>query len=142
MVDDEPDVRDLCRVNLELAGHEVYEASDGNGAVSEARQHHPDLVFLDLMMPFVDGFEALRRLKEDDSTADIPVVVVTARSGDDEQVRAFSGGVVEFIAKPFHPSVLLDCVNRALEPSAPEAEAARRQLVLDRLAMVRSLRRR
>jgi DNA-binding response OmpR family regulator len=141
VADDEAPIRELCRVNLELQGHEVFEAANGAEALDAVRRHRPDVVFLDLMMPVMDGWDVLHALKADDETADVPVVLLTARSADEDQVRGWEAGIVEFVAKPFNPQALLDCVARALEPRDPEAEEHRRQLVLERLALVRSLRR-
>ena len=140
VVDDEAPIRELCRVNLELQGFDVLEAADGDEAVDAVRRHHPDVVFLDLMMPGVDGWEALRQIKEDPATADVPIVLLTARSADEDQVRGWNAGILEFVAKPFNPRALIDCVNRALEPRDPAEEADRRRRILEGLAMVSELR--
>lgn len=141
VADDEAAIRELCRVNLELQGYEVFEAADGQEALEAVRRHRPDVVFLDLMMPVMDGWEALHHLKADEETADVPVVLLTARSADEDQIRGWEAGIAEFVAKPFNPQALLDCVARALEPSGPAQQAERRRMSLERLALVRSLRR-
>jgi DNA-binding response OmpR family regulator len=141
IVDDEEAIRELCRVNLELQDFEVDEAGDGAAALEAVRQRRPDVIFLDLMMPRMDGWEALTRLKEDDATADIPVVLLTARSGDDDQVRGWQGGILEYVVKPFNPQALAEIAREALAPRDPEQEAERRQRILEQLAFVRELRR-
>jgi len=141
IVDDEEAIRELCRVNLELQDFEVDEAGDGVEALDAVRRRRPDVIFLDLMMPKMDGWEALRRLKEDDATADIPVVLLTARSGDDDQVRGWQGGILEYVVKPFNPQALAEIAREALAPRDAEQEAERRQRILEQLAFVRELRR-
>src|SRR5439155_19864869 len=94
VVDDEDDIRELCRVNLEFEGYEVIDAADGEAALQLVRSDHPDVIFLDLMMPKMDGWEVLRRLKEDDATASIPVILLTAKTGGNEQMRCWRVGVL------------------------------------------------
>jgi len=140
VVDDEAAVRELCRVNLELSGHEVFEAANGAEALDAVRRHRPDVVFLDLMMPVLDGWSALDQLKADAATVHVPVVLLTARSADENQIRGWEAGILDFVAKPFNPRALLDCVDRALEPRDPEVEEGRRRRILERLALVSQLR--
>jgi DNA-binding response OmpR family regulator len=141
VVDDEEAIRELCRVNLELQGFEVAEAGDGVEALEAVRTRRPGVIFLDLMMPRMDGWEVLGRLKEDEATADIPVVLLTARTGDEDQVRGWEGGILEYLVKPFNPQALSEIAEQALRPRDPELEAERRQRVLEQLALVRELRR-
>ncbi|MBV8304733.1 MAG: response regulator, partial [Acidimicrobiia bacterium] len=89
VIDDEDDIRELCRVNLEFEGFQVLDASDGPAGLAAAARHHPDVIFLDLMMPEMDGWDVLRHLKEDDATAQIPVVMLTARTGEEDQMRGW-----------------------------------------------------
>src|SRR5436305_11606121 len=103
VVDDEEEIRELCRVNLEFEGYEVSEAADGLEALAAAQRDQPDLIFLDLMMPRMDGWEVLRRLKEDDDTARIPVVLLTAKTSEEDQIRGWEGGIFEYISKPLNP---------------------------------------
>ena len=141
VVDDEEGIRVLCRVNLEFGGYEVLEASDGEEAVAVAQSSHPDVIFLDVMMPVVDGWEALRRLKADPATADIPVVLLTARTGEEDQVRAWKEGVFDYLAKPFSPQMLLEEAGRALLPPDPEQTERRRQRNLAQLEFLQKQRR-
>jgi len=140
VVDDEADIRELCRVNLEFSGYEVLEAGDGEAALEVCRTNRPDLVFLDLMMPKIDGWGVLEALRTDPLTNEIPVILLTARGAAEDQIRGWMGGIVEFVAKPFNPMVLLDCARIALEPRDPAALEARRQQMIDQLDVVRRMR--
>jgi DNA-binding response OmpR family regulator len=114
VVDDEEGIRVLCRVNLELEGYDVIEAADGPTALESARSKRPDLIFLDVMLPRMDGWDVLTELKADPHTAHIPVVMLTARTSEEDQLRAWGGGVMEYLAKPFNPRRLVDWAERAL----------------------------
>jgi DNA-binding response OmpR family regulator len=141
VVDDEEGIRVLCRVNLELEGYEVIEAPDGEEALDLARSKRPDLIFLDIMMPKMDGWDVLAELKADTRTAHIPVVMLTARTSEEDQLRAWSGGVVDYLAKPFNPQRLVEWAERALIPWTPDAEQQRRQRVAEQLRLLQELRR-
>ena len=80
VVDDEPDVLLLCRLNLQQRGHELLEAADGSTALELARERHPDVIVLDLMLPGMAGYDVLEALQRDEVTTDIPVLVLTAKS--------------------------------------------------------------
>jgi DNA-binding response OmpR family regulator len=141
VVDDEREIRELCRVNLELEGFDVVEAADGAAALAAARAEVPDIIFLDLMMPGIDGWAVLEQLKADPSTADIPVVLLTARASEDDQLRGWEAGIFDFVAKPFNPLALADLAVRAMDPNHPAAAAERRTQMLDQLRYERHLRR-
>lgn len=141
VVDDEEGIRVLCRVNLELGGFTVFEAGDGLEALEVAKAEQPDVIFLDLMMPKMDGWEALSKLREDDTTAGIPVVLLTARTSEEDQIRGWSEDIFEYLPKPFNPQVLVEWAHHALNPVDPEAAAARRQRAVEQLKMVQQLRR-
>jgi DNA-binding response OmpR family regulator len=140
VVDDEDDIRELCRVNLEFEGFAVDDAANGPQALEQASRTRPDVIFLDLMMPEMDGWEVLRRLKEDDSTADIPVVLLTARTGEEDQMRGWQEGILEYVSKPFNPLSLVEWAKRAMEPRDPSDEAERRRRILEQLALIQDLR--
>jgi DNA-binding response OmpR family regulator len=142
VADDEEGIRVLCRVNLELAGYEVVEAADGREALDIARALHPDVVFLDVMMPVIDGWEVLRTLKEDPATATIPVIMLTARTSEADQIRAWGEGVMQYLAKPFSPRLLEEYVAQAMAPRDAEAELERRHRVIEQLRNLEELRRR
>lgn len=140
VVDDEPEIRELCRVNLEFEGFEVLEAADGAEALQVVREHLPDVVFLDLMMPGIDGWDVLHALKEDDRTARIPVILLTAKTGEDDQMRGFEEGILEYVSKPFNPLSLAEWARRALAPADEAEMERRRRRVLEQLRLLRELR--
>ena len=140
VVDDDDDIRELCRVNLEFEGFDVIDARDGPTALEKAARQRPDVIFLDLMMPEMDGWEVLRRLKENDATAEIPVVMLTARTGEDDQMRGWQEGILEYVSKPFNPLSLVEWAKRAMEPRDPREEEERRRRILDQLRLIQDLR--
>ena len=142
VVDDEEDIRELCRVNLEFEGFEVVDASGGAEALELVARSRPDVVFLDLMMPGMDGWEVLRRLKEDDTTADIPVVLLTARTAEEDQMRGWQEGILEYVSKPFNPLSLVEWAKRAMERRDPVEEDERRRRTLEQLRLIQDLRNR
>lgn len=107
VIDDEPDVRWLIRVSLERAGHEVLMAEDGLRGVALAMKQHPEAIVLDLMMPVMDGYGVLAELAKDPRTADVPVLVLSARAIPDESARATHAGARRFLEKPFDPDDLV-----------------------------------
>jgi two-component system alkaline phosphatase synthesis response regulator PhoP len=136
VIDDEPDVLLLCRVNLQFDGHEVLEASDGDAGFKKAISDLPDLIVLDVMMPQRDGFSVLQELRERDDTKDIPVILLTARAQEDDQVRGWLAGAAEYVTKPFSPTDLTESVRSVLamtpeEREARRAERLRRLTILD-----------
>jgi DNA-binding response OmpR family regulator len=132
VVDDEADVLLLCRVNLEFEGYEVIEATDGVSAMDKVQREKPDLVLLDVMMPRMDGWQVLAALKADPATKDIPVVMLTAKVQDKDQIRGWSGGVADYITKPFSPLSLSQVLENVLNSDAGE-EQRRRQSILEKL---------
>jgi two-component system alkaline phosphatase synthesis response regulator PhoP len=117
VVDDEPDVLLLCRLNLQQQGHEVLEAPNGGAALDVVRSQLPDLIVLDLMLPGIDGYEVLETLAKDDSTAKIPVLVLTAKSLRADRERSRQLGAAAFLTKPFLPAELCDMVDELLKDS-------------------------
>jgi DNA-binding response OmpR family regulator len=96
----------------------------------------PDVVLLDVMMPKIDGWTVLERIKADPRTSEVPVVMLTAKVQDDDQVRGWSSGAAEYITKPFSPLSLSQVVQDVIDTD-PEQEEARRRLVLDKLQILR-----
>jgi len=140
VVDDEREIRELCRVNLEFEGFEVLEAANGEEALRVVQSKHPDLVFLDLMMPGMDGWDVLHAMKEDDATAHIPVILLTAKTGEADQMRGWQEGILEYVSKPFNPLSLAEWASRALQPRDPEDETERRRRILEQLRLIQELR--
>ena len=101
VVEDSPDVRLALATILEDAGHEIVEAEDGDQVFDLAISENPDLVLLDVMMPRVNGFDALATLKADTRTNPIPVIMVTAKGRPEDMAMARSLGAVEYITKPW-----------------------------------------
>ena len=118
VVDDEPDVLLLCRLNLEQRGHDVLEAPNGDVALERAREGAPDVVVLDLMLPGMDGYQVLRSLRAGEGTSAIPVVVLTAKSLQADRERSRELGAAAFLTKPFLPEELCDMVDRVLGRSS------------------------
>ncbi|HEY3050850.1 MAG TPA: response regulator [Gaiellaceae bacterium] len=115
VIDDEGPIRLLCRVNLEAAGMEVYEAEDGPSGVEVARSEQPDVILLDVMMPGMDGWEVFGVLLRDERTATIPIVFLTARAELRDQARGLELGGVDYVTKPFDPLELAPMVNDLLD---------------------------
>jgi two-component system alkaline phosphatase synthesis response regulator PhoP len=114
VVDDEPAIRLLCRVNLQADGFTVKEASDGAAAVALAREWHPDLILLDVMMPGEDGFAVAERIRDDPELSGVRVLFLTARADIGDHERSRSTGAVGHVTKPFNPSSLGDEIRAAL----------------------------
>jgi two-component system alkaline phosphatase synthesis response regulator PhoP len=114
-VDDETFIRRLVEVNLQRAGYRVSTACDGVEALEKVRGDRPDAVVLDVMMPRMDGFEVVRRMKADPDLEEIPVLMLTAKAQDADVFRGWQTGVHCYLTKPFNPMELLIFVKRVLE---------------------------
>jgi DNA-binding response OmpR family regulator len=115
VVDDEPSVVRLVELNLTQEGHHVRTASDGEEALASIAQMRPDLVVMDVMMPNLDGFETLKRLKEDPATAEIPILMLTARAQDEDVFEGYGTGAQWYLTKPFDPVELRRVVRHLLQ---------------------------
>lgn len=104
--DDDELLTELLQFRLAAKGFDVVVAGDGGEALDMVRKAPPDAVVLDAMMPGIDGFEVLRRLREDSSTRDIPVIMLTARKGERDIVEALRLGASDYLSKPFIPDEL------------------------------------
>ena len=100
IVDDEPEIRNLLRLYLENEGYEIIEASDGNEALRIAGEEKISLCILDIMMPGIDGFHVLQRIRED---SNIPVMIISARDTDADKILGLNLGADDYLAKPFNP---------------------------------------
>ncbi len=136
IVDDEPDIRMLCRIYFELEGYDVVEAVDGVQGLEKAKNSRPDAILLDVMMPKMNGWEVLAALKADEATAAIPVVMMTALRSDADRLRGWEGGVLEYVSKPFDPLELGDAVVKVIDMARPSREADRRRWVLEQLSQI------
>ena len=115
VIDDEAPIRLLCRVNLEAEGMTVLEAADGPSGLESARAGRPDVVLLDVMMPGLDGWGVAEALLEDEATASIPIIFLTARAEFRDRARGLDIGGVDYITKPFNPVELAPLVRGLLE---------------------------
>jgi two-component system cell cycle response regulator DivK len=115
VADDDPDILSIVSMSLETQGYTVYKAANGREAVDLARQHHPDLVLMDMMMPVVSGYEAVTELKADASTRDITIVGLSAKAMATDMERATDVGIDGYITKPFRIAQVLSVVERYLQ---------------------------
>ena len=114
VADDDEDVLGLVSFRLERSGYEVAAAKDGEEALRLARELSPALVVLDVMMPRLDGYEVTRRLREDEATRGIPVILLTALAQEADVARGFESGADDYLRKPFSPQELAARVQAVL----------------------------
>jgi DNA-binding response OmpR family regulator len=114
VADDDADIRALVTFRLERAGYDVVEASDGEEALRLAREQTPDLAVLDVMMPKLTGDEVTRRIRGDEATQRMPVILLTARVQEEDVARGFEAGADDYIKKPFSPQELRARVQAVL----------------------------
>jgi DNA-binding response OmpR family regulator len=119
-VDDEANVVRLLRIRLGALGYEVVTAPDGEAALRRIAEEKPDLVLLDVMMPKMDGFEVLRRLKADPETEKIPVIMLTARGQFADLAHGYGEGAHWYFHKPFDMEELERFVGRIIGPPVPQ----------------------
>ncbi len=133
VVDDEARMRRFIRMNLELEGYQVIEAENGLRALEQIRTYAPDLIIMDVMMPEMDGFEALRLLRE---ISTVPVILLTVKSDEEDKIYGLGLGADDYITKPFSPRELNSRVNAVLRRAEWPAPAPRTILRIDdRLAI-------
>ncbi len=114
VVDDEQRMRRFMQMNLDLEGYRVIEAENGLEAVNRVREDLPDLVLLDVMMPKMDGFEALRLIRE---TSNVPVIMLTVKGDEEDRVRGLELGADDYVTKPFSPRELASRIKAVLRRS-------------------------
>jgi two-component system phosphate regulon response regulator PhoB len=121
VIDDEKDIVSLLRYHLEKAGFQCLEGMDGAVALRLVREHHPDLLILDLMLPGMDGLEICRHLRQDAATARLPILMLTAKAEEVDRVVGLEVGADDYVVKPFSPRELVARVRailrRAQEPT-------------------------
>jgi CheY-like chemotaxis protein len=115
-IEDHPAQRDIMAQMLELSGYDVAVACDGIEGLESARAWRPDLILMDLRMPRMDGFDAIRELRKDSDTAAIPIIAISAWASAKHKERAMDAGADEHFTKPVDLAKLLDTINRFLEP--------------------------
>lgn len=133
VIDDEPDVVLLCRVNFQAAGHEVLEANDGERGLELALERDPEVIVLDVMLPGRDGLSILGDLSGDERTAETPVILLSAKTQHEDVMAGWQAGCTEYVTKPFMPADLVEAVDRVARMSTNERRE-RRELELARLS--------
>ncbi len=130
VVDDEPRLVDVVRMNLEVEGYRVVEAANGYEALDRLKQDLPDLVILDVMMPELDGFETLRRIR---AVSNVPVIMLTVRNEESDRIRGLEIGADDYISKsPFSPRELLTRVKALLRRTFTPSPARKTTIVVDK----------
>lgn len=118
VVDDEPHILELVKFNLEASGFKVFDAPDGQKAIELAQTANPDLILLDLMLPGIDGLEVCRILRQQKTTREIPIIMLTAKSEEIDKVLGLEIGADDYITKPFSPRELTARVKAVLRRSS------------------------
>jgi two-component system phosphate regulon response regulator PhoB len=125
VVEDNPDILELVAYNLEAQGYEVTRAMTGENGLSQAARVGPDLVILDVMLPGINGLDVCRKLKQNETTRSLPVILLTAKSEDADIISGLELGADDYITKPFSPKVLIARVRallrRVSEDKVPDA---------------------
>ncbi len=118
VVDDEPHIVELVKYNLAREGYAVLTAHDGSEAVAKTRQERPDLIILDIMLPYVDGLEVCRQIRRESS---VPIIMLTAKGGELERVVGLEIGADDYVTKPFSPRELVARVRAIFRRTGPDA---------------------
>jgi len=128
LVDDEPDLLQLLRYRLEREGFEVFWAEDGQEALQKLREIRPDLVVLDVMMPRMDGVETCKRIRNDAVFAQVPILMLTARTTENDEILGLEAGADDYLPKPISTHLFISrlraLLRRTLPETAPELEVA------------------
>ena len=124
IAEDEPHLREVLGLQLTAAGFEVIEACDGRAAIDAAHRSTPDLILLDVMMPFMDGYEVCRRLRDSFQTRHIPIIMLTAKTEVEDRIEGLKGGANDYITKPWETRELMQRVRNALEWSRQQRAAS------------------
>jgi DNA-binding response OmpR family regulator len=114
VADDDPDILSLVTLRLERSGYDVVSAGDGEQALETARTQTPDLALLDVMMPKLDGYEVTARLRQEEATRHLPVILLTARVQESDIARGVEAGADDYVKKPFSTHELRDRVQAVL----------------------------
>src|SRR4051812_20943714 len=122
VIDDEKDVLELVRFNLEKEHLDVITATDGQSGLEIGLNHKPDLVLLDLMMPGMSGLEVCKKLRGDERTSRVPIIMLTAKAAEADKIIGLEMGADDYITKPFSPRELLARVRAVLRRGGPELE--------------------
>ena len=127
LVEDDAMVADVVRISLSLAGYNVTHVPDGASVFSTIAMSRPDVVILDLMLPNVDGLAVVGEMRAQPDTADIPVIVMTAKTMPADEIRSYNRGASAYIRKPFLPQDLIDKVEQLVRDGVPVSPRSLRQ---------------
>jgi two-component system phosphate regulon response regulator PhoB len=119
IVEDETGLVELLRYNLERAGFDVGVAGDGEEAMTAIAEHRPDLVLLDWMLPLMSGIEVCRQIRRQADTANLPIIMLTARGEEGDRIRGLDAGADDYVAKPFSPTELISRIRAVLRRIRP-----------------------
>jgi two-component system phosphate regulon response regulator PhoB len=137
VVEDEQAIAEMIMTSLEMAGFQVKRAINGQIAYQMVLETAPDLILADWMMPMMTGLELTRRLKREENTAEIPIILLTAKSDEDDKISGFDAGIDDYVVKPFSPRELIARIKAVLRRGNADFEGkglSAGQLVLDRSA--------
>jgi DNA-binding response OmpR family regulator len=112
VVEDDTQINELLGAYVQIAGYEYRAALDGAGALAAVRERLPSLIILDLMLPDTDGFEVCKRLKSDERTKSVPVVMLTALDREEQRKKGIECGAVKYMTKPFDPDQLIETIRK------------------------------
>lgn len=138
VVDDDTSINELIKINLELSGYKVIQALDGIKGFALAKQETPNAIILDVMMPEVDGYTVAQRIRQNESTKNIPILMLTALSQLNDKVKGFDIGVDDYLVKPFEMEELKVRIRALLKRSRqiPESIATKELLTIDEITLV------
>ena len=131
IVEDDNNIAELLRLYLEKEGYATLVASDGGAGLEQFRQHHPDIVLLDVMMPVMDGWEVCRAIRQTDKKT--PIIMLTAKGETTDKVSGLKMGADDYITKPFEMTEVLARIEAVLRRTGGEEESSERRLVFDKL---------
>ncbi len=122
LVEDEAAIREMTAMALERAGYHVEEAEDASAAERAVTDNLPDLILMDWMLPGSSGVELARRFRRDDYTREVPIIMLTARSEEDDRIRGLESGADDYVTKPFSPRELVARIKAVMRRSSAEQE--------------------
>lgn len=128
LVDDEKDILEFLSYNLNKEGYKIFTANNGEKALREAREHHPDLIILDVMMPEMDGITTCEKLRLIPEIKDTLVLFLTARSEDYSELAGFNAGADDYVTKPIKPKLLISRIKALLKRNKSKEATSRIQL--------------
>ena len=138
VVDDDIAINELIKVNLEMHSYKVFQAFDGTEGFALAKQNLPDLIILDVMMPETDGYTVAQRIRQNEYTKDIPIIMLTALSQLEDKVKGFDIGIDDYLVKPFEIEELFVRVRALLKRARkiPESMAVKELLVCNEITLL------